>query len=125
VKEIIATDKGPKAIGPYSQAVKAGGFIFVSGQVALDAATGKRIDGSIGEQTDRILQNIGAILKAGGSALERTVKTTVFLKSMEDFDAMNEAYARHFPSDPPARSTVEASRLPRDFHIEIDVIALA
>jgi 2-iminobutanoate/2-iminopropanoate deaminase len=125
MKEIIATEKGPKAIGPYSQAVKAGGFIFVSGQTAFDPATGHRVEGSIGEQTERILRNVRAILEAGGSGLERVVKTTVFLKNMEDFGAMNEAYARFFPGEPPARSTVEVSRLPRDFQIEIEVIAMA
>jgi len=125
VREVISTEKGPKAIGPYSQAIKANGFIFVSGQVAFDPATGKPIEGGAAEQTARILENLKAIVEAAGSSLERAVKLSVFLKDMNDFAAMNEVYARYFPKNPPARSTVEVARLPRDFQVEIDLIALA
>lgn len=125
VKEIISTQRGPKAIGPYSQAVKANGFVFVSGQVAFDPATGQLVEGDIARQTERVLENLKAILEAAGSSLGRAVKTTVFLKDMGDFVAMNEVYGRYFSADPPARSTVEVARLPRDVRVEIDVIALA
>ena len=125
MREIIHTDKGPKAIGPYSQAVKANGFIFVSGQTAFDPTTGKPIDGGAAEQTERIMQNLKAIVEAAGSSLDRAVRLGVFLKDMNDFTAVNEVYARYFPSSPPARSTVEVARLPRDFAVEIDLIALA
>jgi 2-iminobutanoate/2-iminopropanoate deaminase len=125
VREIIYTDKGPQAIGPYSQAVRANGFIFVSGQTAFDPATGKVDDGDAAAQTERILQNLKAIVEAAGSSLEHAVKVGVFLKDMNDFAAMNEVYARYFPKNPPARTTVEVSRLPRDFRVEIDLIALA
>ena len=125
MREIIHTDKGPKAIGPYSQAVKANGFILVSGQTAFDPATGKLIEGGAAEQTERIMQNLKAIVEAAGSSLDRAVRLGVFLKDMNDFSAMNEVYARYFPSSPPARSTVEVARLPRDFAVEIDLIALA
>lgn len=125
MREVISTEKGPKAIGPYSQAIKANGFIFVSGQVAFDPATGKPIEGGAAEQTARILENLKAIMEAAGSSLDRAVKLSVFLKDMNDFAAMNEVYARYFPKNPPSRSTVEVARLPRDFHVEIDLIALA
>jgi len=125
VREIIHTDKAPKAIGPYSQAVRANGLIFVSGQTAFDPATGKPIEGGAAAQTERIMQNLKAIVEAAGSSLDRAVRLGVFLKDMNDFTAMNEVYARYFPSSPPARSTVEVSRLPRDFAVEIDLIALA
>ena len=125
MREVISTEKGPKAIGPYSQAIKANGFIFVSGQVAFDPATGKPIEGGAAEQTARILENLKAIVEAAGSSLDRAVKLSVFLKDMNDFAAMNEVYARYFPKNPPSRSTVEVARLPRDFHVEIDLIALA
>jgi 2-iminobutanoate/2-iminopropanoate deaminase len=125
VKEIISTQRGPKAIGPYSQAVKANGFVFVSGQVAFDPATGQLVEGDIARQTERVLESLKAILEAAGSSLGRAVKTTVFLKDMGDFAAMNEVYGRYFSADPPARSTVEVARLPRDVRVEIDVIALA
>lgn len=125
MREVIATTDGPKAIGPYSQAIKANGFVFVSGQVAFDPATQQVIDGGIAAQTERVLQNLAAILKAAGSSFDRVVKTTVFLKNMDDFAAMNEVYARHFGNQPPARSTVEVARLPREVLVEIDVIALA
>jgi len=125
VREVISTEKGPKAIGPYSQAIKANGFIFVSGQTAFDPATGKAIEGGAAEQTGCILENLKAIVEAAGSSLDRAVKVSVFLKDMNDFAAMNEVYARYFPKNPPARSTVEVARLPRDFHVEMDLIALA
>jgi len=125
MRHVIATTAGPKAIGPYSQAIKANGFVFLSGQIPLDPATQQLIAGDIAAQTERVLQNISGILTAAGSSLAQVVKTTVFLKSMNDFAAMNEVYARHFTADPPARSTVEVARLPKDVLVEIDVIALA
>jgi len=125
VREIIATEKGPKAIGPYSQAVKANGFIFTAGQVAFDPATGQLVEGDVARQTTRVFENLKAIVEAAGSSLDRAVKATVYLKDMNDFAAMNEVYARYFPANPPARSTVEAARLPRDVHVEIDLIVLA
>ncbi len=125
MREVIATNDGPKAIGPYSQAIKANGLVFVSGQVAFDPATQQIIEGDVAAQTERVLRNLEAILKAAGTSLERAVKTTVFLKNMSDFAAMNEVYARHFSNQPPARSTVEVARLPKDVLVEIDVIALA
>jgi 2-iminobutanoate/2-iminopropanoate deaminase len=125
VREVISTEKGPKAIGPYSQAIKANGFIFVSGQVAFDPATGQALAGDAAQQTERIMQNLQAIVEAAGSSLDRAVRLGVFLQDMNDFAAVNEVYARYFPKDPPARSTVEVARLPRDFRVEIDLIALA
>ena len=125
MREVIATNDGPKAIGPYSQAIKANGFVFVSGQVALDPATQQVVPGAVAAQTERALQNLAGILKAAGTSLDRAVKTTVFLKNMSDFAAMNEVYGRHFTQAPPARSTVEVARLPKDVLVEIDVIALA
>jgi 2-iminobutanoate/2-iminopropanoate deaminase len=125
VKDVIATKHGPSAIGPYSQAIRANGFVFISGQVAFDPATGQLIEGDIAAQTDRVLQNLKAIVEAAGSSLEKAVRTTVFLKDMGEFAKMNEVYARFFPSSPPARSTVEVARLPRDVRVEIDLIALA
>jgi 2-iminobutanoate/2-iminopropanoate deaminase len=124
MRQVIVTNDGPKAIGPYSQAIKANGFVFLSGQIPLDPATQELIGGDVAAQTERVLQNISGILTAAGSSLEQVVKTTVFLKSMNDFAAMNEVYARHFTADPPARSTVEVARLPKDVLVEIDVIAL-
>jgi 2-iminobutanoate/2-iminopropanoate deaminase len=125
VKEIIKTERAPNAIGPYSQAVRAGGFIFCSGQIPFDPETGQFVPGGIQEQTEQVLRNLMAVLEAAGSSLDRVVKTTVFLSNLNDFGAMNEVYARFFDEACPARSTVEASRLPRDARIEIDVIALA
>jgi len=125
MREVIATDDGPKAIGPYSQAIKANGLVFVSGQVALDPATQQVVAGDVAAQTERALQNLAGILRAAGTSLDRTVKTTVFLKNMGDFTAMNEVYGRYFTQAPPARSTVEVARLPKDVLVEIDVIALA
>ena len=124
MKEIIATDRGPRAIGPYSQAVRANGFVFVSGQIALDPATQQLVPGGIAEQTVRVLENLEGILDAAGSSLAHVVRATVFLADMNEFAAMNEIYGRYFPSQPPARSTVQVSRLPRDVRVEIDVIAL-
>ena len=120
----VMTDKAPGAIGPYSQAIKANGLIFASGQIPLDVATGQIIEGGISEQTERVLNNLKAVLEAADSSLERVVKTTVFLADMNDFAAMNETYGRFFTGEPPARSTVEVARLPRDVRVEIDVIAL-
>ena len=125
MKQPISTDRGPKAIGPYSQAIKANGFLFVSGQIPLDPETNQLIGGDIRAQTERVLENLKGIVEAAGSSLDRVVKTTVFLKDMGEFAAMNEVYARYFPADPPARATVEAARLPRDVRVEIDLIALA
>ena len=125
MKEIISTDKGPKAIGPYSQAVKANGFVFTAGQVSFDPATGQLVEGDVARQTARVLENLKAIVEAAGSSLDRAVKATVYLKDMNDFAAMNEVYARYFPANFPARSTVEAVRLPRDARVEIDLITLA
>lgn len=125
MKDVISTDKGPKAIGPYSQAIRANGFVFTAGQVAFDPATGQVVDGDVAKQTARVLDNLKAILEAAGSSLDKAVKATVFLKDMNDFVAMNEVYARYFAHQPPARSTVEVARLPRDVRVEIDLIALA
>src|SRR6185437_10484263 len=125
MKVIVSTNKGPKAIGPYSQAVKANGFIFTAGQVAFDPATGEIAQGDVARQTERVMENLKAIVEAAGSSLERAVKATVFLKDMNDFAAMNEVYARYFPANPPGRSTVEVARLPRDVRVEIELIVLA
>ncbi|MFZ0037479.1 MAG: RidA family protein [Candidatus Acidiferrales bacterium] len=125
MREIVSTEHGPKAIGPYSQAVKANGFVFISGQVALHPATGQLVEGGIAQQTERVLENLRGIVEASGSSMHKAVRVTVFLKDMNDFAAMNEIYARYFPSAPPARSTVEVARLPKDVRIEIDLIALA
>jgi len=125
MRDVISTDDGPRAIGPYSQAIRANGFVFVSGQVAIDPGTQRVIDGDVAIQTDRVLKNLSAILQAAGSGLEKVVRSTVFLKNMGDFTAMNEVYGRYFSSMPPARSTVEVARLPKDVLVEIDVIALA
>ena len=125
MKKIVSTDRAPKAIGPYSQAVISNGFVFVSGQVPIDPATGQIVAGGIAEQTARVFENIRNVLEAAGSSLEQAVKTTVYLKDMGDFAPMNEVYGRYFPANPPARATVEAARLPRDVRIEIDCIATA
>jgi 2-iminobutanoate/2-iminopropanoate deaminase len=125
MREVIATKEAPQAIGPYSQAIKANGLVFISGQIAMDPASGQLVAGDVAAQTERVLKNLEAILKAAGSGLERVVRTTVFLKNMGDFGAMNEVYGRYWKSAPPARSTVEVARLPRDVAVEIDVIALA
>ena len=124
MREIISTKDAPQAIGPYSQAIKANGFIFVSGQIAIDPATAEVISGDVGAQTDRVLRNLAEILQASGSGLGQVVRCGVFLKSMNDFARMNEVYGKYFSSAPPARTTVEVSRLPKDVLVEIDVIAL-
>jgi 2-iminobutanoate/2-iminopropanoate deaminase len=124
-KTAISTKDAPAAIGPYSQAVRIGNFLYTSGQVALDPATGAVVAGGVTEQTARVVENLKAVLAAAGASLAQVVKTTVFLKNMGDFAAMNEVYARFWKSAPPARSTVEVARLPRDVAVEIDVIALA
>ncbi|HXB99209.1 MAG TPA: RidA family protein [Terriglobales bacterium] len=125
MREVIATEHAPKAIGPYSQAIRAQGLIFTSGQVAIDPANQQVIAGDVSAQTDRVLKNLAAILEASGSTLEKVLRCTVFLKNMGDFAAMNEVYGRYFKQSPPARSTVEVTRLPKDVLVEIDVIALA
>lgn len=124
VRQIVETEKAPRAIGPYSQAVIAGGFIFASGQIPLDPQTGEFVAGGVAEQTEQVMRNLTAVLEAAGSSLERVVKTTVFLADMNDFALMNEVYGRYFSDQPPARATVEAARLPRDARVEIEVIAL-
>jgi 2-iminobutanoate/2-iminopropanoate deaminase len=124
LRQVFASKDAPQAIGPYSQAVKAGGFVFASGQIALDPATGKLIEGDIAAQTERVLKNLTAVLAAAGSGIDRVVKTTVFLKNLADFPAMNEAYAKVFANAPPARSTVQVAGLPKDALVEIDVVAL-
>ena len=123
MKQIIATENAPKAIGPYSQAVVWNGIVFLSGQIPLDPATGQLIEGDVVVQTERVLENIRAVLEAAGSSFDRVLKTTVFLKNMGDFPRMNDVYGRYFGVTPPARSTVEAARLPRDVQVEIDCIA--
>lgn len=125
MREAISTKDGPQAIGPYSQAIRVNGFVFLSGQVAIDPATQQMVSGDVAAQTDRVMKNLSGILKAAGSRLENVVRSTVFLKNMSDFAAMNEVYARYFTVAPPARSTVEVARLPKDALVEIDVIALA
>jgi 2-iminobutanoate/2-iminopropanoate deaminase len=123
--ESIQTDRAPQAIGPYSQAIKANGFIFASGQIPLDPATMRIVEGGIEEQTGRVLENLKSVLEAAGSSLDRVVKTTVYLADMNEFAAMNEIYARYFGATKPARATVQVARLPRDVKVEIDVVALA
>jgi 2-iminobutanoate/2-iminopropanoate deaminase len=124
MRDIVLTDRGPKPIGPYSQAVKANGFLYVSGQVALDPKTGEMTGGEIAQQTERVLQNLKGIVEAAGTNLTHVVKTTVFLKDMNDFAGMNEVYSRYFTLAPPARSTVQVSRLPKDALVEIELIAV-
>ncbi|MBK7598852.1 MAG: RidA family protein [Acidobacteria bacterium] len=123
--ETIQTDLAPKAIGPYSQAIKAGGLVFTSGQIPLDPSTMQVVEGDIQKQTELVLNNLKAVLEAAGTSIDRVVKTTVFLADMNDFAAMNEVYASFFSSNKPARSTVQAARLPRDVSVEIEAIALA
>ena len=124
MKEIIATDRAPRAIGPYSQAVRAGNLIFASGQIPIDPATGEFVGSGIAEQTEQVLRNLTAVFEAAEVGLDHVVKTTVFLADMDDFTAMNEVYGRIFGNNRPARSTVQAARLPRDARVEIDAIAL-
>ena len=125
MKQIVRTEAAPQAIGPYSQAVVAGGFVFASGQIPTDPATGQFVEGGVSEQTRQVLRNLSKVLEAAGTGLERVVKTTVFLADMNDFAEMNEVYGSFFSENPPARSTVQAARLPRDARVEIDVVALA
>lgn len=125
MKVRIQTDQAPQAIGPYSQAVKANGLVFVSGQIPIDPRTGQFVVGGIAEQTEQVLKNLAALLEASGSSLDQVLKTTVFLADMEEFAVMNEIYGRFFTEEPPARATVQASRLPRDARVEIEAIALA
>ena len=124
MRQVIVTDRGPRAIGPYSQAIKANGLVFLSGQIPLDPATQQLIPGDVAAQTERVLQNIAGILDAAGSSMVQVIKTTVFLKNMNEFSAMNDVYGRFFSAHPPARSTVEVARLPKDVLVEIEVIAL-
>jgi 2-iminobutanoate/2-iminopropanoate deaminase len=124
LREIIATDQAPRAIGPYSQAIRAGNLLFCSGQIPIDPSTGEFVAGGVAEQTEQVMRNLSALLTAGQSSLKQVVKTTVFLADMEDFVAMNEVYGRFFGENPPARATVQAARLPRDAKVEIEAIAV-
>lgn len=124
MREVVATENAPKAIGPYSQAIKANGFIFLSGQTPLDPATQQMVAGGVAEQTERVLKNLDGVLRAAGSSLDKVVRCGVFLKDMNDFAAMNEVYGKFFTSNPPARSTVQVARLPKDCLVEIDAIAV-
>jgi 2-iminobutanoate/2-iminopropanoate deaminase len=124
MKKIVKTTEAPQAIGPYSQAVEANGFVFVSGQIPLDPKTGNIIAGDIREQAKRVMENGKAVLAAAGCSMDHVVKTTIYLKNMEDFGIVNEVYGNYFASDPPARATVEVSRLPKDVAIEIDFAAM-
>ncbi len=124
MREIVATKDAPQAIGPYSQAVKANGFVFTSGQIAIDPTTQQVVGGDVAAQTDRVLRNLSEVLEAAGSGLGKVVRVTVFLKNMNDFASMNQVYEKYFSSAPPARCTVEVARLPKDTLVEIDVIAL-
>jgi 2-iminobutanoate/2-iminopropanoate deaminase len=123
MKSAVSSPKAPNAIGPYSPAVRSGSLLFVSGQVAIDPSTGQMLDGDIGTQTERVLENIGALLDAGGLSFANVVRTTVFLADMNDFEAMNNVYGKYFTQPYPARATVQVSRLPRNARVEIDVIA--
>lgn len=124
-KRIVRTEQAPQAIGPYSQAVVGGGFVYVAGQLALDPRTGQLVPGDVRIQTKRVMENIKAILEGAGTSLSNVVKTTVFLRDMNDFGAMNEIYGSYFQEDPPARSTFQVAKLPRDGSVEIEVVALA
>ena len=124
MKDTIQTERAPQAIGPYSQAIRAGGFLFASGQIPIDPQTGQFVAGGIREQTEQVLKNLSAVLQAAGSSLDRVVKTTVFLADMDEFTSMNEVYGKFFSESPPARATVEAARLPRDARVEIEAIAV-
>jgi len=124
LREVIATEQAPRAIGPYSQAIRAGNLLFCSGQIPIDPATGEFVSGGVAEQTEQVMRNLSALLSAGHSSLKQVVKTTVFLADMDDFTAMNEVYGRFFGENPPARATVQAARLPRDARVEIEAIAI-
>jgi 2-iminobutanoate/2-iminopropanoate deaminase len=123
MRQTVRTENAPAAIGPYSQAVVSGGFLFCSGQIPLDPATGKMIEGGIEEQTERVLRNLAAVLESGGGSLRSVVKTTVYLADLSDFPAMNETYGRFFPESPPARATVQVAKLPAGALVEIDAVA--
>ncbi len=125
MKETISTTNAPGAIGPYSQAIKAGGMVFCSGQIPIDVTTGEFVSDVVSEQTEQVLKNLSEVLRAAGTSLDNVVKTTVFLADMNDFAEMNEVYGRYFSENKPARATVQAARLPRDAKVEIDCIALA
>lgn len=124
MKDIITTDRAPRAIGPYSQAVRAGNLVFASGQIPIDPATGEFVAGGVAEQTEQVLRNLTAVMDAAGVGMNQVVKTTVFLADMDDFVPMNEVYGRFFGEEPPARATVQAARLPRDARVEIEAIAV-
>lgn len=123
-KQIIATDKAPGAIGPYSQAVKAGKFLYTSGQIPLDPATGNIVEGGVQAQTRRVMENLKEVLVQAGTSFDQVIKTTVFIKNMDNFSLINEVYGQYFPNNPPARSTVEVARLPKDVEVEVEAIAL-
>ncbi len=125
MKETVTTEKAPGAIGPYSQAIKANGMVFCSGQIPIDVATGEFVSDDVAEQTDQVLRNLSSVLEAAGTSIDNVVKTTVFLADMGDFAVMNEVYAKYFSDNKPARATVQAARLPKDARVEIDCIALA
>lgn len=125
MKEIISTDRAPAAIGPYSQAVRAGGFVFLSGQIPLDPATGKMIEGDIEAQTRRVMENLAAVLDAAGTSFEKVVRTTIYLTDLGDFAKVNAIYGERFPQQPPARATVQVAALPRGANVEIDLVAIA
>jgi len=122
--EVVTTEKAPGAIGPYSQAIKANGMVFCSGQIPIDPATGNFVSEDIAEQTEQVFKNLSEVLNAAGSGLDKVVKTTVFLADMNDFAAMNEVYGKYFDANKPARATVQAARLPRDAKVEIECIAI-
>lgn len=123
MRDTVRTDKAPAAIGPYSQAILSGGFLFCSGQIPLDPATGKMVEGGIEAQTERVLRNLAAVLEAGGASLKSVVKTTVYLVDLTGFSAMNEVYGTFFPENPPARATIQAAKLPAGALVEIDAVA--
>jgi 2-iminobutanoate/2-iminopropanoate deaminase len=123
-KKVVATKEAPQALGPYSQGIKAGGFVFTAGQISIDPATGRLLEGDIKAQTERVMKNLSAILTAAGSSMDRVVKTTVYLKNLSDFTAMNEVYAQFFKNEPPSRSTVQVAALPKDALVEIEAVAL-
>jgi 2-iminobutanoate/2-iminopropanoate deaminase len=123
-RDVVSTEGAPKALGPYSQAIATDGLVFLAGQLPLDPTTGNIVEGDVGEMTRQVLRNLAAVLEAAGSSLDKIVKTTVFLADLNDFAAMNTAYAEFFPSNPPARSTVQVARLPRDARVEIEAIAV-
>lgn len=125
MRQVISTDEAPKAIGPYSQAIRANGMLYVSGQIPVDPSTQQVVTGGITEQTERVLRNLEAILKAAGSSFENVVRSGVFLQDMNDFAAMNEVYSRYFKVNPPARSTIQVARIPKDCLVEIEVTAIA